>query len=192
MSRHTPNLLIVLLLPAVLCAGCAGGGRLALRSAEHADRVLLGNFNQGIYGFDDRNTLHVVLIEGEAGAPAQAVHVQMYWTPRAGRTPIDENATNATVHYIVFTGEGAGVYSGGGFLFPRNDPGERSLHAEVRNASLRLLDASGDFSDRLGLATASGGFRARRDDLAAQRTLRQIESHLRDRLGYPRFVDSRR
>ena len=168
--------------------GCTGGGRLALRSTERDTAVLVGNFNRGFYGFVDRNRVDVLLIDGDPDNPKQAVHLNMYWQPRAGKTPIDSNATNATINYIVFNPDGAGVYSGAGFLLPQTDPGESTLRADVLEASLRLMDASESFADPLGLTTASGGFTARRNDLATQRALRQIRVLLGDKLGYPRLV----
>ena len=182
-----PSRLCVILVLALMCTGCAGG-RLALRSAERDERVLVGNFSQSIYGFDDRNTLHVLLIEGDPQSPSQAVHVEMYWAPRAGRTPIDPLATNAVIRYIVFTGEGAGIYGGAGYLFPHSKPGGGNFRAEVRSSSLRLQDASAGFADRLGLATATGEFLAQRDDLGAQRLLRQLRLQVHQRLGYPKLV----
>ena len=181
----------LLLLAVLLLTGCTGG-RLALRSAGEGGQVLMGNFTQGVYGYDDHNTLHILLVEGDLANPTQAAHLEMYWTPRAGRTPIDPNATNTVVRYIVFTGEGAGVYGGAGYLFPRNDPGHRTFEAEIRHSSLRLQDASTSFADRLGLATATGSIRARRDDLQAQRLLRQLRLVLHDRLGYPKLVEADR
>lgn len=180
----------VLLLALLVLTGCAGG-RLALRSAERQEQVLVGNFTQSIYGFDDRNTLHVLLIEGDPAdpqGPSQAVHVEMYWAPRAGRTPIDPLATNSVIRYIVFTGEGAGVYGGAGYLFPLSKPGGGNFRGEVRSSSLRLQDASAGFADRLGLATATGEFLAQRDDLGAQRLLRQLRLQIHERLGYPKLV----
>jgi hypothetical protein len=183
---------MIRLLPIVfvsLLLGCSGG-RLTLRSAERPRQAMRGSFNRGVYGFDNKNSLDVLLIEEKAGEPAQAVHLQMHWSPRAGRTPIDENATNAVVHYIVFAGDSAGVYSGAGFLFPQTEPGTKSLAGEVRNASLRLQDSGESFEDPLGLAIASGSFRATRNDLETQRLLREIRLRLRDKLGYPRLVDA--
>ncbi len=170
----------------VALTGC-GGGKFTLRGAGDG-ASLRGRFSQSVYGFDDKNQLHVLLIEGSVEAPSQVVHVQMYWRPRPGRTPIDAHATNSTIHYIVFTETGAGVYSGAGYLFPQTKTGRDTLAAEVRDASLRLTDASTDFSDRIGLAIAIGGFKARRNDLLTQRLLREIQIRLKDRLGYPLLV----
>ena len=179
---------IAVLASMMVAGGCGGHGRLALRSELRSGNVLTGDFTTAVYAFDDRNNVDVVLIEGTAEQPTQAVHIRMHWEPRAGRTPIDENATNATVRYIVFTGDGAGVYSGSGFLFPESNIGGGSFRGELRETAMRLADASENFSDRLGLAHATGGFRAKLDEAAASRLLRQIQLQLKEKLGYPRFV----
>jgi hypothetical protein len=181
--------ILPLILLTATVSGCSAG-RLTLHSAEHHGQALGGSFNQGVYGFDNKNSLHVLLIEGDAASPRQAVHIKMHWSPRAGRTPIDANATNAVVHYMVFSGPSAGVYSGAGFLFPQNDPGGKSFAGDIRNATLRLLDAGEGFGDPLVLAVASGSFRVVRDDLATQRALHQLRVELRQRLGYPLLVNA--
>jgi hypothetical protein len=172
----------------LVLGGCGGGGKLAVHSELEPDTVLTGNFTTGVYAFDDQNNVDVILLEGPPEQPTQAVHIRMHWTPRAGRTPVDVHATNATVRYVIFAGEAAGVYSGSGFLFPRVNPGKGTFTGELRDTALRLADASPNFADRLGLARATGGFSAALDEATTLRLLRQIEVALREQLGYPRFV----
>lgn len=171
-----------------LLSGCHTAGRLAVASETRTGVVLHGDFTTAYYGYDDRNTLHVVLLEGPADHPTQAVHLRMYWYPRAGRTPVDPRATNAAVSYVVFTGTGAGVYRGAGFLFPDTYPGKASFTGDLQDSALRLLDASGNFVDRLGRARATGQFTATRDDAATLRIVREVEKQLHQKLGYPAFV----
>ncbi|MBI1367652.1 MAG: hypothetical protein GC162_03260 [Planctomycetes bacterium] len=178
----------VIVLLAGMLTGCAGGGKLAVRSSLEPRTEIAGNFTTGVYALDDKNNLDVLLIEGDPASPTQAVHVRMYWRPRAGRTPIDERSTNATINYIIFNGDAAGVYSGAGFLFPNNKPGGGTFRASVRDTSVRLLDASEKFDDKLGIAVATGSLTAKRDDVATHDLLRKIQILLRQKLGYPRFV----
>ncbi|QNN23135.1 hypothetical protein HED60_12930 [Planctomycetales bacterium ZRK34] len=189
--NHRLALLSLALLSGLLTLGGCAGGTLAVRSTGEEAAELTGNFTTAVYSYDDLNNLDVLLIEGEPESPTQAVHIRMYWQPRAGRTPIDVRATNATINYVVFTGQGAGVYSGAGFLFPKNNPGGGTFTASLRSTAVRLLDASGNFADRLGRADATGSFSAKRDDDATQRLLRTVEVYLRNQLGYPRFVMAR-
>jgi hypothetical protein len=186
--NHRLALMSFVLTAALLTLGGCAGGTLAVRSTGDERAELTGNFATAVYSFADKNNLDVLLIEGEPESPTQAVHIRMYWQPLAGRTPIDVRATNATINYVVFTGDGAGVYSGAGFLFPQNNPGGGIFTASLRSTAVRLLDASGNFADRLGRADATGSFSAKRDDAATQRLLRDVQVYLRDQLGYPRFV----
>lgn len=131
-------------------------------------------------------------------AIAQAAVIRMFWSPRAGTTPIEAEATNATVHYVIFphdaddTGAGTGgapqvgVYTGAGFLMPGAKPGGNKLSAEVWDASLRLEDATPAFLDLLGRAELDGSFTARRDDARVELLLRDLRRMATDRLGYPR------
>lgn len=186
-ARCRPAALLIAF--AGLLTGCAtGGGDFAVRSLGAGEAVLEGRFDTGLYSYRDDNTLAVVLVEGPLEAPSQAVVLRMVWEPRAGRTPMDRRGTNTTVRYVVFAGEDAGVYEGAGFLFPRNNPGPGGFRANLRQASLRLLDRSPGFVDRLGLAGASGQFTAERDDAAVVGLQRRLQQMLRERLGYPRLV----
>lgn len=170
---------------ALAAVGCSSSGSLAVRNATGTSDTLTGSFDTAVYALTDPNQVEVVLIEGPVDAPTQAVHVRMEWRPKAGATPVDRRSTNATVRYIVFTGDGAGVYSGAGFLYPNNKPGGDSLRATLRASSIRLSDASTTFADRIGRAEATGSFTAKRDELATQRHLRRLHQQVSDKLGYP-------
>jgi hypothetical protein len=181
----------------VLASGCAGvvrgiGGRLAVHSQAEPGTVLRGAFGQGVYHFDGKNHVTVVLLDGPAENPAQAVTIRLFWTPRAGRTPVASTATNATVHYMIFADKGerqAGVYSGAGYVYPTTEVvGQPALSGQVWQANLLLQDASAGFEDLLGQALLRGSFRARRDDLATMQTLHRLGVLVHQRLGYPRLV----
>ena len=191
MSRVAAVALLLLTLVLPLAAGCAnpGGGRLSVRSLHEPVRILPGRFDTGFYRYDDRNQMTVVLFDGPPEAPRQAVTMRIFWNPRAGRTPIDRTATNATIHYVIFAGEEkrTGVYSGAGFVFPQN-VGEERLTAGVWEANLRLRDASPGFEDLLGQALVEGEVRARLDEFAVEESLRRLNVLTRERLGYPSLV----
>jgi hypothetical protein len=182
-------LLLTLTVACLASTACSSrGGALAIRSELERDIVLAGDFTTGVYSIDDRNQVDVVLVEGPMDAPTQAIHIRMYWMPRAGRTPLDLSATNAVVRYVVFAGDATGVYSGSGFLFPDAKPGKADFSGVLRDTALRLADATPNFADRLGLARATGEFTVSLDEAATHQLLRQIEVTLTERLGYPRFV----
>lgn len=180
----------VALLAALLTLNGCTGGRFAVASAEDPAKVLAGNFTTGVYAFSDEHTADIVLLEGSEENPSQAVHIQMHWQPRAGKTPLKRGGTNCSIRYLVFTGDEAGVYTGGGFLFPRSTPGGSSFRGELRDSTLRLVDRSEGFADRLGLAEATGDFSVRHDELTTERLLRRLRLRLRRSLGYPVFVQA--
>lgn len=183
----------------VLGGGCAGmggeGGRLAVQSQSSPGTVLSSAFTTGVYGFDDKNNLTVLLFDGPPQNPTQAVAIRMFWRPRAATTPIDRTATNATIQYMVFASTGGanagnevGIYSGAGYVYPKSELGQPLLTASVWDAALRLSDRSEGFNDLLGKAELKGGFTAVRDDVAKEQLLQRLNVLVRERLGYPRLV----
>lgn len=165
--------------------GCSSSGKLSVRNATETGDALTGSFDTAVYAFTNHNQIEVVLIEGPEDAPTQAVHLRMEWRPKAGATPVDRRSTNTTVRYIVFTGDGAGVYSGAGFLYPKNKPGGGTFRGMLRSTSIRLSDASTTFADRIGRANATGSFSAERDELATKKHLRRLQQQVSAKLGYP-------
>jgi len=175
-------------------------GAVSVDSQSQTGVRMRGGFDSGIYMLGpDQHSVTVLLYEGELNNPTQAVTVRMFWRPKAGATPIDRTATNATIHYVIFTGEPTGdvtageqigIYSGAGFLYPSNKPGGDRLTGGIWEANLRLSDHTEAFADLLGKAVIKGKFTARRDDLATDRALRRLNAVLRERLGYPRLVDA--
>ena len=120
----------------------------------------------------------------------------MMWQPKAGLTPVNPDATNATIQYIVFanrrTEEGfyreVGVYSGAGFLHLDSTPGDARLNASLWQADLLLADRSERFKDLLGQSTLRGSFTAERDGVKVQELLKRLNLKVSQRLGYPRLV----
>ncbi len=172
---------------AVMLAGCGGpGGALTIRSTELGnDAMLAGDFDTAVYAASGQQRLDLVLLAGPAESPRRAMHVRMFWKPMAGATPFDPSATNTTVRLMVFEGEEAGVYAGGGLLRPRSKVGKEQFKATLRNATLRLLDATEAYRDPLGAAVAAGDITARRHDERTEELLRQLARHLEQRFGYP-------
>lgn len=156
-------------------AGAGGGGALRIESSI-GEAVLRPRMQTGIYGSPDRNTADIFLSDFEAdellavlrgdraGRTGNLVHIHMFLLPRAGQTPIDFTASNATMTHVVFSGAGVGVYGGGGFLLPKGAPGGSVFGGTVRGATLRLLRSTDGFSDLLGTSELSGAVSARRDE----------------------------
>ncbi len=95
------------------------------------------------------------------------VHVHVFLVPSAGDTPVDSTACNAATRMAVFSQGAIGVYAGGGFVFPTSVPGDGDYAGRIRNATLRLAQATPDFADRLGPTVLTGSLGARLDEGAA-------------------------
>lgn len=186
----------------LLCTGCGTSlwtsqSALAVVSQDDTSLRLQGDFDNAYYAFDSTNAITLLLIEGPEDNPTQAAAIRMMWQPKAGLTPINPDATNATIHYIVFanrrTNEGfykeVGVYSGAGFLHLDSKPGDARLNASLWQADILLADRSDRFKDLLGQSTLRGSLTAQRDSSKVQQLLKQLNRQVSERLGYPRLVD---
>lgn len=177
----------------VSVGGCSGGGEITVTGQALERTSLRGSFTQGIYRFEDDNHATLLLVEGPIENPTQAVTIRFLWSPYPGSTPIDETATNATIQYVIFTGDGnqlAGIYTGAGFAYPSDYLGEDSIDVGVWEANLRLTDSTRGFQDLLGQALLRGSIRVHRDDTGVSSGIRTLNVLLRDRLGYPRVIDA--
>jgi len=195
-------LTLPLLLIALLLSGCgsslwASQSALAVVSQEDKSLRLRGDFNAAYYVFDSTESLTIVLIEGPEDEPTQAAAIRLMWNPKAGLTPINPEATNATIQYIVFanrrTDEGyfreVGVYSGAGYVYLDSTPGDARLTASLWQADLLLADRSERFKDLLGQSTLRGSFTAERNSEKVEQLLKGLNLRVSERLGYPRLVD---
>jgi hypothetical protein len=169
---------------------------LTLTSRDRPDATGFG-FGDGlataIYQLSDKNSLTVLLLQGPANDPTRVIELTMLWRPRAGLTPIDRTATNATVQLLEFRDspgeiDTLGLYAGAGFLQLHDDPAGGTLTASLRQCDLRLSDRSEAFIDRWGRLNLEGRLTARRDDARVSQLQRDLNQRVRDRLGYPRIV----
>jgi len=165
-----------------------------------SDASLAPDWLTAVYTSDDPNTADVYLsdlpldlLAAEDPAaldahPGSIIHIHYFLTPKAGRTPIDTRAANATVQHLVLVpnpqgGLGfAGLYGGGGFLLPSGNPGGRTFSARIRDGSHALLRAGPGFNDRLGHAVIEGAIAARKDDGACVAIARNLALLKRERL----------
>ena len=207
-SEREPGPLSVWLLAALfvlvpLLTGCGSTlwtsqSALAVVSQDDTALRLRGDFNAAYYRFDSTESMTFVLIEGPEDQPVQAAVIRLMWSPKAGKTPINPDATNATMQYIVFAdrrlSEGlfreVGVYSGAGYLYLNDDPGESRLTASLWEADLLLADRSERFKDLLGQSRLRGSFTAERNSAKVQELITTLNLRVTERLGYPRLVKS--
>lgn len=160
----------------------AGGGAARVTSIEQAAQ-LAPSWRTAIYATPDINTADVILSDldretlmnaiADESALRQAegsiLRVRMFIAPRAGRTPIDFTASNASATLIVMSRGEIGVYGGGGFILPSDKPGSRTFSGSLRDATLKPTGATPGFQDLLGASDLSGKISASRDDAGASR-----------------------
>jgi hypothetical protein len=106
------------------------------------------------------------------------VHIHMFITPSAGSTPIGAQSCSMTVRHIVLANGAIGVYAGGGFFLPKENPGAPSLNGTVSGATLRLTGQTPTFADRLGPAVMEGRIDAPRDPALAKRIGARVDDVL--------------
>jgi len=110
--------------------------------------------------------------EGRLAEPLPAGNlsrVHVFLNPRAGYTPIDYTASNASFTHIVVSGEVYGVYTGAGFVLPSTTPGESSFSGYTNGANLKLASSTAGFEDMLGPTEVTGRVSATRDDATAEK-----------------------
>ncbi len=179
-------------------AGCAAGGEGgSLRAVSLGrDPVFLdGRYVTAFYADHDATETSFFLsdvplpdlLAGEV-TEGQVVHLDLLWIPKAGATPMDPTATNASVRYVVITGGEVGVYGGSGFAFPRGPAGRTTLSVWLREASLTLLDSTPGFVDLLSPALLSGNFTAVLDERRTHQLRYAVSQLVTDALGRGRFV----
>lgn len=152
-----------------------GGADPTFVAADSATR-LEPDYDTAVYIPRDRNTadLYFSTIAGIGqpgmsmrGASGSVLHVHMFLKPRAGRTPIDFDASNITVTHYVLAKGAVGVYGGAGFMLPSGTPGDSDFGGRARGVTLRPMARTAGFADRLGWNELSGKLSAERDDARA-------------------------
>ncbi len=107
------------------------------------------------------------------------IEIHSFLTPKPGKTPIDTTASTTTIRLIVFADGQFGLYGGGGFLFPKGQPGDSTFGGRIKHGSVRFLAATSGFADRLGAAEFDAGFTAPEDDAAVATMSHIFNSALR-------------
>lgn len=196
MPEHRPIhtiLILAMLALAAIIPGCAPYARVAL-SATDSEARLAPSYRTTAYTFTDENTVDIYLTDlsaAELTQPwttptaelpsrpmGQITHIHMFLRPQAGRTPIDPNASNATIrHLILAPSDATGLYAGGGFLLPGSTAASGTFSGSIKSGTLALDAASINFTDALGAARFRASFKVRRDDeLARTIALRLAEA----------------
>lgn len=176
--------------------GMLGGGPGSIQIVSTTQQTRLdASFRNAVYTYADENTADLyftdltteqidAIASGQSlasAAPdgAQLLHIHLFLTPRAGRTPIDFTASNVTLTHYVLAGDEIGVYGGGGFLLPSRvftrEPGNERFGGQMRDATLRFLSGTPGFQDQLGSTSVDGTVNASLDPERAQRMTAVID-----------------
>lgn len=107
-------------------------------------------------------------------AVSEYLHVHLYWKPNPGKTFANSSTTNATLRYVVATADGAAVYAGTGFAYPKQRRDGR-LQVNIESARLHLESSRGDVPDFLGNAKLTGTLVAADDAHTTAQIVREIE-----------------
>lgn len=97
----------------------------------------------------------------------QIIHLQILWTPTAGKTPLASTSTNLAIEHIIIVDGEIGIYGGGGYCWPEGTP-ETGLEIIVEEATIALQHHSAQFADLLTPATMEGRVRSQPDPNTAR------------------------
>jgi hypothetical protein len=113
----------------------------------------------------------------------------LLWVPKAGDTPMDPSATNASIRHIIISNGQVGIYGGAGFALPSENPANRdTVTFTLRDASLALQEATPGFVDLLTPSQMTGTFSVTRDDKRARQLYFAASQLVTNAFGRTRFV----
>ena len=156
------------LVPFLLLTACSSGGFFSSTSALEVhsmglDRAVLradcstivctqGFANEGDIWMTDIPMDDLVSGDFDTG---QIIHLQLLWTPVAGKTPLESTSTNLAIKQYIISNGAVGVYGGGGFCWPTGAP-EKGISLYIEEANLSLQNSNGNFNDLLSPASITG------------------------------------
>ena len=177
----------VFILVLFIISGCStGGGFLSNRKLEvHSmglDRVVLqpncttivctpGFANEGDVWMTD---IPLEQIESGAILNGQIIHLQVLWTPVAGKTPLASTSTNLSIELIIISDGHIGVYGGGGYCWMTGTPTD-GMQLSIENATLAIQEQSAGFADLLTPATMDDRVRSEPDAITARQIANAAE-----------------
>ncbi len=182
---------------AMTIPGCKGShGSLTLVSSSGSGLQIKPDFQTVIYRERSANEVMVLMTDLSVDAlrqgdfaNAQILVISMFLRPKAGSTPIQGSATNATFRHIIFVEDDiVGVYGGGGFLYPSKKASSGSFKGSIFDATLELIRSSAGFSDRLLTLRIDGTLFAEADAAMVSDVAYQLNTETSRRLGEIYFV----
>jgi hypothetical protein len=124
------------------------------------------DFDRAYYRQSSDGTIGLVLI-GEEPDPAdpglmirQVLYIKSFWSPRPGRTYVEETQVNAQARYAYLTPPTGVRYDGGAFVVARKDKRTDELIGKIESGMLRPRYRMGEVTEPFGPARFKGTFRA--------------------------------
>ncbi len=175
--------------------GCTPGSHVELQSVDSTAR-LASDLARGAYATGGSATADIYLTDLSLAdldpgvdfdrLSGQITHITLFLPPRAGRTPISDDACTATLRHVILGRGEVGVYAGGGFVratSPSQTPwyeASGALNGTFRDATVKPTASTSGFTDRLGTSIMQGSFRVLEDPrVAAQCASRLNEAMAR-------------
>lgn len=97
----------------------------------------------------------------------QIIHLQVLWTPVAGKTPLVSTSTNLSIEHIIISNGQVGVYGGGGYCWMSGSP-EKGMQLHIEDATIAIQKSGDGFEDLLTPATMNGKVRSVPDKTIAR------------------------
>lgn len=181
--------------------GCSSGSRIELHAVDSSGR-LSTDLPRGAYATGGSATADIYLTDLSLAdldpsvdfhrLSGQITHITLFLPPRAGRTPISDDACTATMRHVILNRGEVGVYAGGGFVRAGAPSQTRwyeaagALSGTFSDATVKPAASTPGFADRLGTSVMKGSFRVLEDSrLAAQCAARLNEAMARAKANNP-------
>jgi len=118
----------------------------------------------------------------------QILHVEMLFPPMPGETPIDPDATNLSIRYILISNGEVGIYEGGGFGYPIGGHEHGMMSLRVEPSGLVLTESTDGFVDLLSPALLTAVFTGDCDDAAGHRFADGVDQFVTNTFGRTMYV----
>jgi len=173
------------------------GGRLHLYSLGSSAAVLPASFTTAVYARSEHNVASFYLCDGPIDditrgrlEQGQIVHIELLWSPKPGKTPLDPSAANVSVRHIVIVDGEFGIYGGTGFATTSGGIGSSRVSVHIPDSTLTLIESSDRFADLLTPGRLSGSFTAVLDEPLARRVGMGASQIVTNLLGESRWVSA--
>lgn len=174
---------------ALLSAGCASRGKVALQSYKDAyfPETHEIAFDECVFRKDAGGDFLVVGYLGAWQPPdldhpvEQWLEIHTFWRPKPGKTRDNPTGTSATLRLVLADDKGRVVYSGAGFVYPSTSRFTKRMQFSIEGARLSPESTSGDTHEFLGEIRLNGKITADPDEHRAIDLARQIDVLLRPR-----------